>query len=112
MAGYFEINFIDRGAGDEKGTPTASAPTGSVAKTLEIKSIDQYKGNLRVDFAVTNITNGTVTPPYGYAFLDEDEIITCNVSVAGDPGTGNLEAVAFDGEDTDTATKSVTIPNP
>ncbi|MGE3316817.1 MAG: hypothetical protein AB7O26_16995 [Planctomycetaceae bacterium] len=108
MAGYFEVKFIEEVEGDEKVAPSTPKTPGSAS--LRIRSVDQYKGNLRIDFTLTGITGGSVTPPYGYTFLDEDEVVNCDIVVSGNTGTGTLEVIAFDGEDTDTDSTTVQVP--
>lgn len=99
MPGYFKISLHDQ----------ITAAWGSVVKTLKVESINQYKGNLRVDFSVSGF-DGVVNPPYGYVFLDEDEVVNCAITVSGPANSsGFLTAEAYDGEDTDTDDIAVNI---
>ena len=74
---------------------------------LTVASVNQYKGNVRIDFTLSGVTGGSVTPPYTYAFLDEDEELSQMITVNG-TSSGTLTAVGYDGEDTDTDSCNVT----
>ena len=105
MAGYFTVDI----GPDKAAAPSAPGTRGSVNKMLTVASVNQYKGNVRIDFTLSGgITGGSVEPPYTYAFLDEDEVMSGEVTVNG-TGSGTITAVGYDGEDTDTDDSPVSL---